>query len=73
MYVNDESNHAVRAVTPAGVVSTVAGLGSGAGNFGYVDGPVATAKFNSPDHIAVASGGEIYVGEDQNNAIRKIV
>jgi sugar lactone lactonase YvrE len=49
-------------------VSTVAGTGEN----GSVDGPVATAQFNSPLHIVVDGAGRILVTESKGFRIRKI-
>lgn len=68
VYVADESNHRIRKITPAGMVSTVAGSSS----FGYVDGPISTAIFRGPLDVALDAAGNIYVAEGQNNVIRKI-
>ena len=69
VYVADTNNHTIRQVTPAGVVTTLAGTpGSG-----FTDGPAASAKFNSPRGIAVdAAGSNVYVADSNNQAIRKI-
>jgi len=69
VYVADSNNHAIRQVTPAGVVTTLAGT---AASSGYIEGPVASAKFNRPSGIAVDGGGNIYVADSNNQAIRKI-
>ena len=53
----DADNHAVRRVTMAGVVSTVAGTKEG----GCVDGPCALARFNKPTSIVVDGDGVIVV------------
>jgi sugar lactone lactonase YvrE len=69
LYVTDPFNHVIRKITPAGVVSTIAGNG----NIGYVIGPAASAEFYSPTGIAVdASGNNIYVADQGNNVILKI-
>ncbi|HVU32134.1 MAG TPA: immunoglobulin domain-containing protein [Opitutaceae bacterium] len=69
LYVTDTGNHTVRKITPAGVVTTLAGS---AGNKGTVDGSGATARFNSPTGIAVDPSGYVYVADTENHAIRKI-
>ena len=68
LYVADTFNHRIRKVTPAGLVTTIAGTGAA----GFQDGPVATAKFNYPYGIAVDSSANIYVADTYNQRIRKI-
>jgi sugar lactone lactonase YvrE len=58
MYVGDCSNHAVRKVTLAGVVTTLAG---GPYSEGFADGVGAAAKFTCPWRIAVDANGTVYV------------
>ncbi|HWH68601.1 MAG TPA: hypothetical protein VNT26_04415, partial [Candidatus Sulfotelmatobacter sp.] len=69
VYVADTFNHAIRKMTPAGVVSTVAGL---AGNAGSGDGTGSAASFNSPYGVAVDVSGNVYVADTFNHVIRKI-
>jgi sugar lactone lactonase YvrE len=69
VYVADTFNNSIRKVTPEGAVSTLAGL---AGSFGSADGPGSTARFYYPIGIAVDSTANIYVGDTNNNLIRKI-
>jgi DNA-binding beta-propeller fold protein YncE len=59
VYVADTTNQTIRQITPAGVVSTLAGL---AGNAGFVEGTGATARFFNPRGIAWV-GGQLYVGD----------
>ena len=68
VYVADAGNNAIRKITPAGVVSLVAG-----GSQGTQEGVGMTAQFNSPNGIAVADDGTIYVADTNNNRVRKIV
>ena len=68
-FVTDTGNHILRKITPAGTVSTIAGL---AGQSGFTDGTGATARFNSPLGIAVSSNGTIYVADCGNHLIRTI-
>jgi len=67
--VADMSNDTLRKITPAGVVSTLAGQ---AGVSGNLDGPGSQAQFNAPYGVAVDKAGNVYVSDSGNNAIRKI-
>ena len=69
VYVADTYNDTIRKVTPAGVVTTLAGL---AGNAGFVNGPGSSAQFNTPFGVAVDSATNVYVADTSNNAIRRI-
>jgi hypothetical protein len=68
LYVADMNNHCVRKITPAGMVSTLAGSGSR----GYKDGDPSTAQFDKPMGIAVDATGDVYVADSGNNCIRVI-
>ena len=46
MYIADRANHRIRKVTPAGVISTVAGNGM-FGATGFIIGPMIAALFLS--------------------------
>ena len=69
VYVADSSNHTIRVVSPAGVVTTLAGL---AGNAGNVDGVGGAARFSSPSAVAVDDAGFVYVADTGNQTIRKV-
>lgn len=69
LYVADTGNQTVRKITPAGVVTTLAGL---AGNPGSTDGNGSAARFNHPEGIAVDVDGNVYVSEFGNHTVRKI-
>ncbi|MDO1451888.1 IPT/TIG domain-containing protein [Rhodocytophaga aerolata] len=71
LYISDTFNNRIRKISPDGIVSTVAGNGD-RGIQQYVDGPAAQARFNSPNGIAVANDGTLYVAESGSNRIRKI-
>jgi sugar lactone lactonase YvrE len=53
VYVADTGNCTIRKITPAGVVSTLAGL---AGNIGSTDGTGSQARFLDPRGLAADSG-----------------
>jgi streptogramin lyase len=71
VYVADTSNNAIRKITPAGVVTTLAGL-AGVTTGGFVNGTGSAARFSSPSGVAVDALGNVYVADKGNNAIRKI-
>ncbi|MDB5010000.1 MAG: repeat-containing protein [Mucilaginibacter sp.] len=115
IYVADQGNSAIRMVTPAGVVTTLAGtpvqknvvgsvtslavdaqgnlyiadesgrileitaakvlytLAGSINTAGFVDGPGSTALFSTPMGVTVDTKGNVYVGDFNNNCIRKIV
>ncbi len=67
IFIADRSNHNIRKIDPAGNVTTYAGT-----TVGYVDGPAATAKFDTPTFVAADKLGNVYVSDYGNNRIRKI-
>jgi sugar lactone lactonase YvrE len=69
VYVTDFINHVIRKITPAGVVTTFAGV---VGVPGSTDGPLADARFNFPSGLAIDSADNIYVTERGNLTLRKI-
>jgi streptogramin lyase len=69
VYVADTSNHTIRKITPAGVVTTLAGT---AGSPGSADGTGSAARFNNPYGVAIDGSGNVYVPDSNNNTIRKI-
>ncbi|HLK30636.1 MAG TPA: NHL repeat-containing protein [Puia sp.] len=73
LYVADTYNHRIRKITPAGVVSTLAGSGAtGPGNGAYADGAALSAQFSGPQGVAVDGSGNVYVADNGNNVIREI-
>jgi sugar lactone lactonase YvrE len=73
--VADRKNHAIRKVTPQGVVTTIAGSFTGSGTSGLTgssDGSASGARFNHPSDVVVDAAGNIYVADSGNHAIRKI-
>ncbi len=69
VYVADSGNNTIRKITPAGVVSTLAGT---PGIYGSADGIGAAASFHYPAGVATDNAGNVYVADSGNNTIRKI-
>ena len=69
VYVADARNDTIRKITPAGVVTTLAGV---AGQIGSADGVGAAARLGDPDGVAVDAAGNVYVADTFNCTIRKI-
>jgi sugar lactone lactonase YvrE len=68
VYVADETNNAIRKITPAGVVTTVAGGPDPA----YKDGSAKEARFFRPIGIATDASDNLFIADYGNQRIRKI-
>jgi sugar lactone lactonase YvrE len=68
VYVADLLNMRIRKITPAGVVTTLAGSTQGS-----ADGVGTNATFFNPTGVAVDSTGNIYIGDQSNHRIRKLI
>ena len=69
LYVADTNNSEIRMVTPDAVVSTYAGSTPQTA----INGTSSAARFIHPFGIVIDASGNLYVGDDVNNEIRKIV
>lgn len=69
VYIADTFSHRVRAISPAGIINTVAGNEAGYSGDG---GPVAEALLYLPTGVAVDSRGNLYIADHGNRRIRKI-
>jgi len=69
-YIADEKSNTVRKVTPAGIISTVAGTGS-AGYSGD-GGPATSAKLSGPMDVLVDGAGFVYIADTGNNVVRMV-
>lgn len=67
LYVADTLNHVIRKITPAGLVSTVAGA---PGQSGFVDAAGAAARFFQPRALVADPAGNLVVSDA--NGVRRI-
>jgi sugar lactone lactonase YvrE len=70
VYVADSGNGTIRKVTPAGMVTTLAGLAGN--NTGSTDGTGSAARFDGPLRVAVDANGNLYVSDLYNQTIRQV-
>ena len=71
LFIADSSNNAVREVNhTTGTITTVAGNGYG-GYFGD-NGPATDANLNYPTAVAVDSGGDLFIADSNNAAVREV-
>ena len=70
LFVSEVSNHTIRKITPAGVVSLFAGSPDAIS--GATDATASAAKFNSPAGLAIDAANNLYVADSSNHTIRKI-
>lgn len=68
LYVADSFSNLIHKITPADLVSTLAGSGASGSN----DGIGTAASFNFPQGVAVDGAGNVYVSDAENSRIRKI-
>jgi sugar lactone lactonase YvrE len=74
LYIADFHDHRIRKVSPAGIITTVAGSGSsghGLGPWGD-GGPAVNAQLAGPFGVAVDAGGNLYIADWGHFSIRKV-
>ncbi len=70
IYFADPTNHRIARVDrTTGALTTLAGA---IGQAGAADGPVANARFNTPNGLAFDRAGGLIVGDTQNHTVRRI-
>ena len=70
LYVADTFNHRVRSVSPAGIITTIAG--NGTAGYSGDGGPAAGAALYYPVGLAFDSQGNLYIADHGNSRIRRI-
>jgi len=75
LYIADPRNSRIRMVNPSGIISTVAGNGTGfaTGSLGNGDGGLpANASLATPYGVRVDSAGNVLIADTGHNLIRKV-
>ena len=70
IFFTDPFNARIRKVTPAGIISTIAG--NGAGGFTGDGGPATQAALLFPFGVAADSSGNVFIADTDNVRIRKV-
>jgi sugar lactone lactonase YvrE len=70
LFIADSGNSSIRKVTPAGIISTVAG--TGIGGFSGDGGPATAAQLWLPTGVSVDAAGNLFIADSVNNRIRKV-
>jgi len=69
-YFADSDHHRIRKITPAGVISTVAG--NGTGGFSGDGGDARNAQLRNPQGLALDAAGNLVIADTNNNRIRRV-
>lgn len=70
MYIAEFGNNRIRMVNTAGIISTIAG--NGTGGFGGDGGLATAAEIYSPTGVAINAAGDMYISDSYNHLIRKV-
>ncbi len=69
LFIGSGAGATIRRVTPAGVITNIAG---GAGGFAGDNGPASNARLLGVAGLATDSAGNVYIADTSNNRIRRI-
>jgi len=67
---SSDSSHRIWKRSPDGMITSVAG--NGIPGYSGDGGPATGAQLNSPFGVAVDAAGNLYIGDDGNNRVRKV-
>lgn len=71
LFFTDSLNHRIRAISPDGVIRTIAGSGLAAFEGDGLTG--SFVSFNRPGALAINAAGELFVADASNRRVRKLV
>jgi len=72
MYISDTSNHVIRKVDAAGIISTVAGDNALGPGFSGDNGPATAAQLYYPMGLYLNAAGDLYIADSYNNRVRVV-
>jgi streptogramin lyase len=70
LYVADQNNQRIRAISPTGIITTVAG--DGQPGFSGDGGPATDASLDDPQDIVVNQAGDLYIADTLNGLVREV-
>jgi|GEM_PF-1173834 len=73
IYICDHGNNRIRVVDGGGIINNYAGNGGNVSGFSGDGGAATAAKLNSPMGVAFDATGNLYVTDQGNSRIRKVV
>jgi sugar lactone lactonase YvrE len=72
VFIADSGDNVIREVTPAGVISRVAGTGIAGLGFAGLGFPAKLGNLDHPQNVAVNAAGDVFVADTYNNRVVKI-
>ncbi|MGW4091721.1 NHL repeat-containing protein [Nocardia sp. NPDC004750] len=70
LYIADLHNQRVRRVDPAGIITTVAGTGTG--GYNGDNQPAIDAELDAPNDVVVDGAGNLYIADVDNQRVRRV-
>jgi len=77
LFIADRFSYRIRKVSPSGIITTVAGDGTGRGVWPYGgpatdDGPATSSQLSGPRGVAADRAGNLFIADSGNHRIRKV-
>lgn len=69
LYFADRYNYRIRKIDTSGIITTIAGIGSG---FSGDGGPATAARFSEPSQVCIDNHGNLYIADFHNSRVRRI-
>ncbi|MGP8214166.1 MAG: T9SS type A sorting domain-containing protein [Bacteroidia bacterium] len=70
VYVVDNANERIRIINTSGIITTIAG--NGTGSYSGDGGQATAAEIYEPTGVSIDANGNLYIADSQNNRIRKV-